>query len=179
MTLQKRLIGVATISAVAAALVLPAGALAKPAPAGTRSFAQSFPVASKLCANALAGTLKSKKLKAQAAAIIADCTELEEAFAAAQLTVNTARTTDNAQIAVDRAAIKAACPPAMVGKPACRSVRATEKVAIKALVANRLAAVHAYYKSVEGLRKAFWSKIRALRGLSHIHADKPVQPQNT
>jgi hypothetical protein len=174
MTLQKQLFGATATVASIIALVLAAGATAVAMPAGTRSFTQTFPVASKLCANVKAGTVKSKKLKAQSTAVIADCTALETNFGAAQLAVNTARTTDNAQIAADKAAINTACPPSMIGKPACTSVRASEKAAIKALVANRSAAVHLYYKTVESMRRAFWHQIHLLRGLSHIRADKPL-----
>jgi hypothetical protein len=177
MTLQKRLIGVTALAAAAAALALPAGAAAAgPRAAGALTFAQSFPVASRLCANVAAGTEKSKKIRAQATAVAADCMTLETAFAAAELTVNTARTTDQAAIAADRALIKAACPkltPApKTESTSCKTARTNENAAIKALQASLLASVHSYYKAVESIRHTFWTEIKALRGLSTIQGDK-------
>lgn len=173
----KRLTGVAAIAATTAMLILPSVASAGNK-AGEIPFPQSFPVASKLCAHVAAGT-ENKRLVSAAPAILADCETLKTAFATAQTTVVTARTTIKAQIAVDAAAIKTACPLKNDMHPACVTTRNSERVAIKALHAELIAAAHLYYKTVEADRHTFWTAVKALRPAKHLSPDKPVKSENS
>lgn len=169
----KRLLGVAAISLTTAALLVPSVASAGNK-AGERSFEQTFPVASNLCAKVAAG--KNKHLVKVATQVLADCETLKTEFVTAQTTVNTSRTTIRAQIATDHAAIKAACPGGDTDMhPACVNTRHSQRVAIGALRTQLLAAIHAYYKTVEADRHAFWAQIKALRPARHLSPDKPIK----
>jgi type II secretory pathway pseudopilin PulG len=173
----KRLVGAAAIASMLAALALPSFASAS-TKAGERSFAQTFPVASKLCNEVTLG--KRKHLIPVATAILADCATLNTNFTGAQTAVVTSRTTIAPQIAADRSAIKTACPtPSDQLKPACVSARHTQNAAIKVLRSELLAAVHAYYKTIESNRHTFWAAIKTLRPLRHAVGDKPIKEQNS
>jgi hypothetical protein len=179
MTMSKRIIGAAALVALTAAFAVPNVATAHSnSRAGTRTFQQTYPIASRLCASVAAGT-ERKRLQPVATQILADCTELEKGFAAAETAVLATRATIAAQIAADHAAIHAACPAPLVGKPACENVRHSNKVAIKALVLQRLAAVHAFYKTLETNRRTFWHAIHLLRPAAHIHADTKIKVHDT
>lgn len=176
-TMPKRLLGVAAIAAMTAALMLPsaAGAAIK---AGDKTFQQTFPVASRLCTEVAAG--KRKHLVSVSAAVLANCSTLQGNFTTGQTAVLTARTTITTQISADRAAIHAACPtPADELKPACVSARHSNSAAIKTLRIQLLAATHVYYKTIETDRRAFWAAIKVLRPARHLAPDKPIKVQNS
>jgi hypothetical protein len=173
MTLPRRLLGAVAVSASAAALAMPGMAGASTPKAGEKTFQQTYPLASKVCANVAAGT-ESKHLKKFAAQLTADCTALQTAFTAAQTVVVAARTTLTAQITADRAAITTACPTPKDQAPPCQSTRATQDAAINALRHQRLLAVRHYYKTIEASRAAFWKVFRGLPGEGHVHADTPI-----
>jgi hypothetical protein len=173
MTLRRRLLGAVAISASAISLAVPAVAGATSLKAGEKTFQQTYPLASKICASVAAGT-EGTHLKKFAAQITADCTTLQTAFTAAQTTVVAARTTLTAQIMADRAAITAACPAPNDKAPTCLSTRATVGKAIDALRHQRLMAVRLFYKTNEANRVAFWKVFRALPGEGHVHSDLPI-----
>src|ERR1700716_2224861 len=104
MTPTIRFAGVAAVLAATVTLALPAVAGAK---AGDRTFQQTYPVASQLCAKVAAGK-EGKRLKRFATQVLADCSALQSGFTAAQSTVLAARAALTAQIAADHAAIAAA-----------------------------------------------------------------------
>src|SRR5690242_8991980 len=100
MTPPNRIIG-AVAATVALAMALPSAAGAsKP---GDRTFQQTFPVASALCAKVAAGT-EGPRLKAKLAQVTADCAALEAAFAPAHTTVLAVRTALLPTLIADRTA---------------------------------------------------------------------------
>jgi hypothetical protein len=173
MTLRRRLLGAAAVSASAISLAAPGIAGAATPKAGEKTFQQTYPLASKLCASVVAGT-EGKHLKRFAAQVLADCTTLQSAFTTAQTTVLAARTTLTAQITADRAAVTTACPTPKHAAALCLQTRSQENKVIAVLRAQRLLAVRHYYKTVEANRQAFWHVIRALPGEGHVHADQPI-----
>jgi len=174
MTLPTRLTGAIALAATAGSLAIPATAGAK---AGDRTIQQTYPLATRLCTEVAAG--QRKHLKRFAPQIAADCALLQTGFTSAQTTVLAARATITSAIAADRAVVTAACPPPMVGKPACESTRHTESVAIGVLRQELIAAAHRYYLAINANRHAFWHAIHALRGASHLRADSPVTVENS
>jgi hypothetical protein len=175
--MQKRLFGIAAMAATTAVLVVPSGAGATKA--GDKTFAQTFPVASRLCTDVAAG--KRPRLKAVAETILADCTTLETNFSTVKSSILATRASTATQIAADKALINAACPAPATEKPkpACVNARKTQTKAIGALRKALTAAARNYYKTVESDRRSFWHSIKLLRPLAHIHADKPIQtPKN-
>jgi len=173
MTLPKRLTGAVALAASTASLATPAMATVR---AGDHTFQQTYPVASRVCTEVVAG--KRKHLQHFRARVLADCALLESGFIAAQSTVLAARAAITAAIAADRAAITTACPPPSAGRPACESTRASEQLAIKALQRQQVQAAHRFYLTIETNRRRFWSAIRALPGERHLHGDTPIAQQN-
>jgi hypothetical protein len=173
MTLRRRLLGAAAVSACGISLAGPGLAGAATPKAGEKTFQQTYPLASKICASVAAGT-ESKHLKRFATQILVDCTALQSAFTAAQTTVLAARTTLTAQITADRAAVTTACPTPKDTAAACLQTRSQQSKAIAALRFQRLLAVRHYYKTVEANRHAFWKAFRALPGEGHVRADQPI-----
>ena len=171
--MTKRVLGAVAIAATTA-MLLPSFASATSA--GDRTFAQTYPVASRLCTEVALG--KRPHLKSVAAKVTEDCTALQTKFTTAQTAVLATRAAVAAQIAADETLITAACPKSMIGKPSCHNARLSEGAAIAALRAQRRAAAHLYYKTVETNRRAFWHAIKLLRGLSHVPADKPIKLEN-
>jgi hypothetical protein len=172
--MQKRLIGAAAIAVASVALAIPSGAGAV-IKAGDRTFVKTFPVASHFCTEVAAGN--KPHYKTVMAAVLADCTTLQANFTSAQSAVLTTRASLTSQIAADKALVTAACPKPMLGKPACHDTRKTQHAAIEVLRAERRAAVHLYYITVESDRRAFWHAIHLLKGLAHVPADKPIKIQ--
>ncbi len=171
--MSKRVLGAAAIAATTATLAIPSVAGAN---AGDRTFAQTFPVASRLCTEVAAG--KRPHLKAIAPMIATDCATLLANFTAAQTAVLAARTSLGAQIAADQALKAAACPPALERKASCLNAKHTENAAIHALKVQRRNASRLYYKTIESDRGAFWHAIKQLRGLLHVQTDKPIRVQD-
>ena len=145
--------------------------------AGNRSFTQTYPYASALCAKAQAGTLP-KKLAPQRAQVTTACTTLQSSFTQDQSTVQAAQTSFQSGVAAARAARKAACAPPRQ-QPKCRDARITAQSQLRTLRVNHRAAVRTYSISVEAARRTFWSTIRSLRGGSSVPADQPIAPQGS
>src|SRR5438067_2238412 len=105
MTARMRLGGVAAAVTIAGSLgVCPsAGALA-----GKRSFAQTYPLASKLCADIARGA-GPKHLRRSPARVLGDCSTLQGSFLAARANVLAAEASIGAQIAAQHAAAALAC----------------------------------------------------------------------
>ena len=130
--------------------------------AGDRTYQQTYPVASQLCAKVAAGT-EGKHLKRFAATVSTDCTTLQSGFVTAQTTVLAARTAITAQITADRAVMSAACPAtAKVPSAVCIQTRKTESYAITVLQHQQRTAARHFYKTVETNRDHFWKAIRSL-----------------
>jgi hypothetical protein len=174
MTLPSRLLGAAAVAATTASLAVPGVAGAK---AGDSTLQQTYPVASRVCANVAAGKAR-KRLQRFAPQVLADCSALQTAFTAAQSAVLAARASIEAQAAADRAALAAACPASIAGKPPCPSKRAQEQDALAALHRLQVQAARRYWRAVEAGRHRFWHAIRALPGEHHARADTPIAELN-
>jgi hypothetical protein len=170
-----RIIGTAAATAALATVGLTGVAGAA---AGDKTFQQTFPVASNLCAKVTAGT-EGRRLKLHATEVLADCTALQSAFTTAQTTVLAARAALAPQIAAEHAAIRTACPLPTTQTPACHSARKLDSAALKVLHAQKVLASRHYYSSIEEARKRFWSAIKAFPGERHIKGDVPVPIANT
>jgi len=169
MTLPTRLVGALAVAATAASLAIPSAASAR---AGDRTFQQTYPVASPLCAEVAAG--KRKHLQRFAPRVLADCARLQNGFTAAQSVVLSARASLEGALATDRAAIAAACPPPMIGRPPCERIRDSESLAIAALQRQRVDAARRYFRTIEAHRRIFWRAIHALPGEGRLPADLPI-----
>jgi hypothetical protein len=172
MTLPTRLLGVVAVAAAAAPLVLPGAASAK---AGDRTYQQTFPLASRMCANLAAG--KARRLRPFAVQVTADCAKLQSSFEAARSAVLAAHTATATAVAADRATVTASCAGPLKGGVGCKHARRTEGRAIAALMRKQMRDAHRYYRTIESDRVAFWKAIHALPGLADIHADAPIALQ--
>jgi hypothetical protein len=175
MTTPTRFFGSIAAAAIAATLVFAGTAGAK---AGERTYQQTYPVASQLCANVAAGK-GPKRLRPFAAQVLADCATLNSGFTAAQNAVLAAQASFTSGLAADKAAIAAVCTPPVNNHPLCRSTRRSENAAIAALRREHTAAVHLYYTTIEANRRAFWAAIHSLPGGKGIPADKPIPQQSS
>ena len=164
----------AGIATLAVALTITGTASAK---AGDRSFEQTYPVASKLCAKVAAGHTP-KGLKSQAAQVTAACTKLQTAFGPLQAAVQAAQTTLANGVAADRAKIQQACQPAS-NRQTCRQTRIQARADIKTLRAAHRQAVRTYYIQIEGNRRSFWATIHSLRGGKNVTGDAPIPVQSS
>jgi hypothetical protein len=162
-------------TAILATLAFTAVADAK---AGERTYQQTYPVASKLCANVAAGA-GPKRLRPFSTQVLADCTTLQNGFTAAQTAVLAATASFESGRAADRAAIAAVCTPPVANHPLCRTTRRTERLAITALRREHIAAVRLYYRTIEANRRAFWAAIKTLPGGASVPADAPIPPQSS
>jgi hypothetical protein len=174
MSTTTRLSGSIAAAAIAATLAVTGTAGAK---AGERTFQQTYPVASQLCAKVAIGK-GPKRLRPFAAQVAADCTTLSSGFSAAQSAVLAAQASFASGLAADRAAIAAVCTPPVKNRPLCRSTRRSEHAAIVALRREHTAALHLYYTTVEANRHAFWAAIHSLPGGRGIPADRPIRQQS-
>jgi hypothetical protein len=146
--------------------------------AGERTFEETYPVASRLCARVAAGT-EGRRLKLFATRVSADCAALESNFTAAQTAVLATRAAISAQIASERDAINAACTATVKAvRPLCRSTRHSDESALRSLRRQMHAAAKRYYRTAEAGRQRFWNDISSLRGGHHVRTDAPV-PQLT
>ncbi len=149
------------------------------AAAGDRTFQQTYPLASSLCAKIAAGT-EGKRLKRNAAQAQADCATLLSSFESAHSVVLAARAALEPQIAAERAAIRTACPvPRRHPTAACLNAHAVDGVALSVLRHEKVAAARRYYRSIEAARLTFWAAIHTLRGGAHLRADAPIPIQNS
>lgn len=175
MILSSRMAGALAAVAATAALAFPAAAGAK---AGDRTFQQTYPMASMLCAKVTAGK-EGKHLKRFATQVLADCAALQSGFTAAQGTVLAARAAITPQIVANRTAITAACPTPTKQPAGCNHARTVNGRAIDTLRHQLAKASRRYYRTIELNRRHFWKAIRALPGEGHAHADLPIAEQNS
>jgi hypothetical protein len=160
-------------AATASALgVLAVPAVASAAP-GSRTFQQTYPVASHLCTvNPLPKTLLS-----QQAQVTSNCTTLQNAYGPAVSTVQGALTTYSNTVAQARSTVSAACQPTpttAAGRKACRQARRQQRQTVHLARMNRRLAVDQFRTSVEQARVTFWNSIHQLRGGASIPADSPA-----
>jgi hypothetical protein len=159
-------------TAIAIALVSAASAMALP---GTRTFAQTYPFASALCAKAESASL-GKRLEPSRDQVLAACTALEQPFAGLEATVTSAETQYAQTVANERALVVAACPQPVTRAehPACRTVRLTRRSADSTALLARHDAVVAFISALEANRVTFWTTIHSLRGGAGVTADPPI-----
>jgi len=171
MTVPKRPLGLLAIAGIAASLVIPAAS----ASATPRTFQQIYPLATRVCANVAAGKA-SKRVQANATAVLADCKALEEGFTKAQTTMTTARATIAAGVAADHALVTASCPAPATPQTqrVCAKTTNTEKTAIKALHSELMVVMHTYFTTINANRHTFWTAIKALPGEAHVKTDTPL-----
>jgi hypothetical protein len=169
-----RALGSCGVAAVTAALLFPGLA---PAKAGDRSFAQTYPYASALCAKVAAGQTPTR-LKGSDAKVSQACATLQNAFGPLQTAVQGANAQLQSGIQNERTTIKQACQPGAV-RAKCRAARRNGRLVIASLRRQHRAAVRLYYTSIEASRRTFWATIRALRGGASITPDQPIAPQSS
>jgi hypothetical protein len=148
------------------------------ASAGHRSFEQTYPLASKLCANVAKGG-GPKSLRPSKTQVLADCSALQTGFKASQLAVLTTDTSIAHERATQRASVLSACAGALAHKPPCTHARRKARKALEILEQRQIRAARNYYKAVEAARRAFWAQIHALPGGAHVLADKPIPEQSS
>jgi hypothetical protein len=144
--------------------------------AGTKTFAQTYPHASTLCAKASAGTL-NKKLEASKTEVLHACTTLQDPFVGLQTTVTAAESQYAATRAAEKALAKSVCdvrPKTAESRAACDRARAQKLTVDANALLTRHDAVHLYFSTLETNRIAFWSTIHSLRGGAGITADPPI-----
>jgi hypothetical protein len=167
----------AAIAAAAFASVLALPGLAQ-AKAGDKTYQQTYPHASTLCADVSAGG-GPKRLRTVTAQVLADCSTLQSGFGAAQSAVLTAQSSFAGGLRADRAAVAAACTPPVTDRALCRRTRRDERRAMNALRHEHRAAVRLYYRTVEANRRAFWTAVHLLPGGAGIPADAPIPQQSS
>lgn len=156
------------IPALGLALV-PASASARPV---ARTQQQTFPVASRLCARADAGTLP-KRLAASSDQVKAACADLTSAFTAAQTDFTTA-TSPLAQQGSDAiTTAKQTCQTAIANHDhaSCRQAIAAARATLKGLRDQLRTATKTYRTAIQSARKTFWTTIHALHGGAGLQAD--------
>jgi hypothetical protein len=170
MTPSTRITGAVAVLGTAAALVFPAAAGAKP---GEKTFAQTYPLASTVCAKVAAGT-ERKRLKPFVTQVTADCMALQTAFTTATTTVVAARASIEPPLNAARTAVKTACPTPKDTAPGCMAAERANRASIHALAKALHASVRTYFASIEGARAVFWAAIKSLPGEHHVKTDTPI-----
>jgi hypothetical protein len=151
---------VGSIAAVGAlALLAPAGASAR---AGDRTLAETYPVATALCAKARSGALPPR-LAGDRAQVLTACDTLENAFGPLVSAVDNAEAAFLTTLANQRTLVATACARPVADAAACRAARTTRRSADAAALAARAIAVTQFHASVKANRDTFWATIRALR----------------
>jgi hypothetical protein len=143
------------------------------ASAGEKSFAQTYPLASRMCA-AMARGEGPKRLRHSSASVLADCATLQANFTAARTAVLAEDASIARARASERSAIRFACAGRLDHRPSCVKARHKHGKAIEQLNRQHIQAVHTYYHAAEAARRAFWTAIHALPGGARVHADAPV-----
>lgn len=172
---SRRTLGSAAAAAAITALALPGAAGAT---AGKASFAQTYPVASRLCTEASRGA-GPKRLRHSRAQVIADCSQLQANFNAARASALATKAALAAQGAAARAGLAAPCTGTGKAKLACDKSHATDRAMLAQLGRQRIRAAHLYYDSIEASRKAFWASIRALPGGKDLREDTRIRVQES
>lgn len=162
----------------AAALAGLASGPAAGAHAGERSLAQTFPLATRLCA-AISRGEGPKRLRPSAAAVEAACAQLQSSFTADQNVVLTAVSPLQARLAAQQVRTHNVCSARPLHLAACETARRRRRRLLALLEAERRRRAHAYYAAVEADRAAFWAAVHALPGGLGLAGDRPVIPQST
>ncbi|MGI8558109.1 MAG: hypothetical protein ACR2ND_07340 [Solirubrobacteraceae bacterium] len=166
-----RILSRATLGAMIATLAVSGVASAK---AGDRSFQQTYPYASALCARAASNTLRPH-LQPQVANVVAACNTLQSGFGPLQSTVRAAQLQFTSGVQTTLATIRAACAPGQL-KATCRAALHQGRSTLRTLRIQHRTAVRSYYIGIEANRRTFWATIRTLRGGAHIRADARIVP---
>jgi hypothetical protein len=169
-----RLAGAAAALATAGSLVFTGIAAAN---AGQKTFAQTYPRASVLCAHVSAGG-GPKRLRRAAPLVLADCSTLQNGFTAAQAAVLTGDASIAAAQAALRTTTRATCVGSGTHSTTCRRARHKRDRAMDRLAAQRVALAHAYFRTVEADRLVFWSAIRSLPGGRALPEDARIPEQS-
>jgi hypothetical protein len=171
-TVFKRVLRGASVGSALLVLILPAVANAAP---GSRTFAQTFPVASHLCNRA---TLP-KSLQGQQAKVAADCAALQSAYNSAVTAGQTAEANFAAAVQAARGAAQAACNPKPLtpaGHAACKQARNQARHEVALQRAGLKLALKQFHLSLQQARLTFWTAIHDLRGGAGLPTDPPVSP---
>lgn len=159
------------MAGVVGALAVSGVASARP---GDRSFTQTYPVASSLCANVAAGHVP-KGLAGSVPKVNQACAALGSAYSAALAPALSAEQAFRAGNQAARLQARQTCLQAhAVHQPkVCRQARRQAHLTVRADRLVRRAAVLRYRIAIESARRTFWSTIHALRGGADIKADAP------
>lgn len=153
-----------------ALLALPGVASAAP---GSRSFQQTYPVASHLCSEA---TLP-KSLQGEQSQVSSDCTTLQNSYNAAVTAGQSAETSFAAAVQAAKSAAQAACTPTpttATGRQACRQALAKARQEVASQRVGLRLALRQFHLSIEQARVTFWTAIHNLRGGANIPGDTPT-----
>jgi hypothetical protein len=156
--MRRTLLGIAAV-ATAIALTVTATASAR---AGDRSFTETYPVASALCAKAASATLPPK-LAPAAMSVSAACDKLENAFPTLVSIVDTAEATLLDTVSTQKGLVATACSKPVTNPTTCATVRASAKSTDLAARSLEQTAVVGYHTAVEANRMTFWHTISTLR----------------
>lgn len=162
----------ACLTAVLACL---AGAPAAGAHAGERSLQQTFPLASRLCAQVARGE-GPRRLRGSAPAVDSACAQLQSSFAAAQNAVLLPERPLIARLAAQEIRTRAVCSHRPFRAQLCARARARRRNIEARLERERRLRARSYYAAVEADRAAFWATIHALPGGATVVADRPITP---
>jgi len=134
---------------------------------GTLTLAQTYPVATSLCAKATAGTLPPR-LQQNRSGVEGACTTLANGFSPLVIAVTGAESQYAQTLANESATVVAACPTPLTAaeRPACHAARVQARLTNAQARLTRRGAVETYRNSVEANRLAFWSTIASLRNSS-------------
>jgi hypothetical protein len=168
-------LGAAAAAAATATLAFPGAAGAT---AGKRTFEQTYPVASRLCAEVAQGR-GPKRLHRAAAQVLADCSGLHSSFNASRTAVLAIDASLASQGAAARAGLAAPCKGATAHRIACNKAHRNDRRVLESLGRQRIRAAHLYYASIEASRLNFWSAIRALPGGRGLREDRPIHAQDS
>lgn len=151
-------------------LALPGVASAAP---GSRSFQQTYPVASQLCSEA---TLP-KSLQGEQSQVSSDCATLQSSYSAAVAAGQSAEASFAAAVQAARSAAQAACTPApttVAGQLACTRARLKAAREVAAQRVGLRLALRQFHLSIEQARVTFWTAIHQLRGGASTPGDTPT-----
>jgi hypothetical protein len=169
-------IRVGRVAAVTVALTLALSGIAG-ANAGQRSFQQTYPLASKLCANVEKGKAP-KRLRKSSAQVLVDCGALQTSFTAARTAVLSTFASIASARATERASVKASCPSKPDHSAACEHARKKASKVFATLNLQHIHAARAYFLAAEAARRTFWTAIHALPGGGDIRADERIRVQS-
>ena len=156
--MRRMLIG-STAAACALALVTAGGAFAR---AGDRTAAETYPVASALCANARNNVLPPR-LTAAKTQVLTACDTLLNAYGQLVATVDGAESTLLGTLSTQKALVAAACTRPVKNAAACQAARATAISVDNSARTTEVAAGTAFHTAVEANRNTFWTTIQSLR----------------